>query len=364
MFFEEVKDQSNIKKEIVLKYFQAWALIMRKRSKKLGYIDLFAGPGKYDDGTESTPIAIMRLILSNEEYRQKFVTVFNDKNKKYIDRLKSEIYKLENINSLKYKPVFLNLEMNIDTSNIFFGRSLIPSLIFIDPWGYKGVTQKLIHSLTKDWGCDAILFFNYNRIRAGIRNPLVEQHMINLFGEKHYSNLIKKLSESNDIDKESLIINEFSVAMNDIGIDYVLPFRFRSESKEDTSHYIIFLSKSFTGYNIMKDIMASLSSDKTQGVASFEYIPTKDPQLSLLYMYSTPLDDLGDELLKLYAGKSIQFSKLFFEHSRNRPFTKKNYRDIISKLEEEGKITCDPSKSNRKKGTLADHVIINFPKST
>jgi len=147
MFFNEVKSQSLIKKEIVVKYFDAWAKIMNKRSDRLGYIDLFSGPGNYEDGTDSTPIAIMKLILKNNDYRNKFVTVFNDKNKRYIGKLESAISNLENIKSLKYEPIFLNLELDIQTSDIFAATSIIPSLIFIDPWGYKGVTQKLLFFL-------------------------------------------------------------------------------------------------------------------------------------------------------------------------------------------------------------------------
>jgi hypothetical protein len=33
MFFDEVKSQSLIKKEIVVKYFAAWAVIMNKHGK-------------------------------------------------------------------------------------------------------------------------------------------------------------------------------------------------------------------------------------------------------------------------------------------------------------------------------------------
>ncbi len=38
--------------------------------------------------------------------------------------------------------------------------NLIPSLIFIDPFGYKEITLELISSVIKDWGCDCIFFFN------------------------------------------------------------------------------------------------------------------------------------------------------------------------------------------------------------
>jgi three-Cys-motif partner protein len=321
---------------------------------------LFSGPGNYKDGTDSTPIAIMKLILENNNYRNKFVTVFNDKNKDYISNLKSAINNLENIKSLKYEPIFLNLELDIKTSDVFDITSIIPSLIFIDPWGYKGVTQKLISSLTKDWGRDAILFFNYNRIRSGIENPKVEEHMKSLFGEKRYLNLCEEINKSDCLDKESLIMNEFREAMKEIGIEYILTFRFKNEGKEDTSHYIIFLSKNFTAHNIMKKVMASLSSEKIHGVAKFEYIPDKVRQLSLKDLYENPLEELKNELLTQYAGKTITFEELFYEHSKNKPFIKNNYKNVLIRLEEEGKILCDPDKSRRKKNTFSKKVVIKF----
>lgn len=362
LFYNKMKPHSNVKKTLVNKYFSAWARIMNVHSKsdKLGYIDLFCGPGKYDSGEESTPIEVMKQILNNENYRNKFVTIFNDKSKGNINKLKSEIYKLENINLLKYKPVFLNLELDIKASDIFKDTQIIPSLIFIDPWGYKGVSQELIYSLTKDWGCDAILFFNYNRISSAINNPVVEKHMKALFGEKRYLELDDML-KYNRTDKENLIINEFGEAMRDIGIEYVLPFKFKDELRDRTSHYIIFLSKNFTAFKIMKEIMASSSSDSLEGVASFEYIANNNKQLSFLYDYSAPLAELGNDLLHTYAGKSITFEQLFYEHSRNNRFIEKNYREILINLEKEGKIQCNPSTCERRKNTLSKNVKIIFP---
>ncbi|ADQ06467.1 conserved hypothetical protein [Caldicellulosiruptor hydrothermalis 108] len=361
MFFEEVKPQSIVKITLVSKYFDAWAKIMNRnaRSDRLGYIDLFSGPGKYNDGTISTPIYIMEKILKNEDYRNKFVIIFNDKEKEYIENLEQEINKLENINLLKHKPIFLNLELNFETSELF-NFSLIPSLVFIDPCGYRGITRDLIYTFIKNWGCDIILFFNYNRIRSGIKNPLVEEHMKRLFGENRYSKILENIDNYKGFEKEKFIMNEFSESMMELGIEYILPFRFRKEDKNDTSHYLVFLTKNFTAFNIMKEIMANHSSTSTQGVPSFEFIPNADKQLSFLYMYNQPLEELKTELLQLYKGRSISLRELFVEHSKNKPFILRNYREVLLKLEEEGKIICDPPKEKRRKNTLAEHVIIYF----
>jgi len=78
-FFDGMKEQSHVKVEIVKKYFSAWANVLlpsvESRDGKLGYIDLFSGPGKYEDGTKSTPILVIeeainhpRSLLSGRNY--------------------------------------------------------------------------------------------------------------------------------------------------------------------------------------------------------------------------------------------------------------------------------------------------------
>ena len=50
-FFEERSDQSEVKARIIQKYFFVWASVIthteRRFDKRIGYIDLYAGPGRY-----------------------------------------------------------------------------------------------------------------------------------------------------------------------------------------------------------------------------------------------------------------------------------------------------------------------------
>ena len=77
-FFYQSKEQSQVKTRIVEKYFRSWATIMTRRAKKIGYVDLFAGPGRYEDGTESTPILVLKKACENDNIHNKLVSVFND----------------------------------------------------------------------------------------------------------------------------------------------------------------------------------------------------------------------------------------------------------------------------------------------
>ena len=51
----------------------------------MAYIDLFSGPGRYDDQSKSTPLLVLETILTNADLTNWMVTLFNDKDKANIE---------------------------------------------------------------------------------------------------------------------------------------------------------------------------------------------------------------------------------------------------------------------------------------
>ena len=73
-FFNESKERSQVKTKIVEKYFWAWAkviisVVKKRKKNKIGYVDLFAGRGRYEDGTDSTPILILKKASEDDDIR-------------------------------------------------------------------------------------------------------------------------------------------------------------------------------------------------------------------------------------------------------------------------------------------------------
>jgi three-Cys-motif partner protein len=108
-FFEERSDQSEVKARIVTKYFFAWAQVIMptaaKRGRKIAYIDLYAGPGRYKDGAASTPLLVLQTAIDDSRMSQMLVTYFNDAKSENTATLQEEINKLPNIKQLKYEPI-------------------------------------------------------------------------------------------------------------------------------------------------------------------------------------------------------------------------------------------------------------------
>jgi three-Cys-motif partner protein len=369
-FFDEQTEQSLVKATIVAKYFDAWASVIvntQKRnlyqSQKIAYIDLFAGPGRYEDGSQSTPLKILQKAIEKPDIRNRLVTLFNDKDESKARSLEKAIADIPKIETLKYQPQVNNEEVGEEIVKMFEGMSLVPTLFFVDPWGYKGLSLRLVNSVLKDWGCDCLFFFNYNRISMGMSNPMVKQHMDSLFGEERADALRIKLELNNPPQRELMIVEELCQAIKSYGGRFTLPFRFRDATGNRTSHHLIFVSKNFRGYDIMKEIMAKESSGAEQGVPSFEYSPADFlPKQSLLFQLSRPLEDLQDRLLEAYAGRTLPMRTIYEGHSVDTPYIASNYKEALKNLENDGKITARKSDGSKpRKGTFADDVLATFP---
>lgn len=369
-FFDESLQQSQIKAEIVSKYFWAWARIIMPTVKKsatprIAYIDLFAGPGRYKDQTKSTPLLVLEKAINDPELRQMLVTMFNDADTDNTQSLYQSIRELPNIHLLKHQPIIKNDEVGENIVKMFEQISLVPTFFFVDPWGYKGLSLRLINSVLKDWGCDCIFFFNYNRISMGLSNPKVEEHMNALFGQDRAGQIRPKLTGLSPHERELTIVNEIAQALRDMGGKYVLPFRFRNEAGNRTSHHLIFVSKHFKGYEVMKGVMAGQSSDKNEGVATFEYNPASSRQ-PLLYMFrSRPMSELKQSLIETFKGKTLTMVDLYERHSVDTPYIDSNYKEALRQLEAEGSIVADPPADQRQKRkgivTFANTVRVIFP---
>jgi three-Cys-motif partner protein len=241
-FFDEAREQSQIKARIVEKYLWAWANVVIPTAKTMGnrilYIDLFAGPGRYDDGTLSTPLLVLRKAIEDPNMRNMLVTLFNDRNADSAGKLRAAFEALDGIEKLKHKPRVSNEIVGEEIEKELAGINLVPTFFFVDPWGYKGLSLGLIKSVLQNWGSDCVFFFNYNRVNMGLTNQLVREHMDALFGAARAEALRGAIVGLMPAERESLIVEELCAALKEMGASYVL--RSLSRTKKERGQVTIY----------------------------------------------------------------------------------------------------------------------------
>ena len=141
-----------------------------------------------------------------------------------------------------------------------------------------------------------------------------------------------------------------------------MPFRFKMDSADRTSHYLVFVSKNFLGYEIMRDVMAKASSTMVEGVASFEC----DPRPPLLLTDGRSVDALAEGLVIDLAGAMMTVREIFERHSPDKLYVMTNYREALLRLEATGRVAMFPTAVDRRpyKGrpSLRENVRVTFPR--
>ena len=365
---------SAIKTKIVVEYFKRWASILwgvvkANKPPRLRYVDLFAGPGKID-GVNSTPLLIMEHVISKPELCECVGALMNDEDAGYIEQLRKNLKELPGYEKLKIPPRLRSGPVDEKLVEMFAKSNNVPSFSFIDPFGYSGLTLSLVQALVSGFGSDMVLFFSFDSINRALSNDLVKEHVDALFGPKRAERLRQVVKDMRPDEREEVLIEAFIEAVTeDLGYEYVIPYVFEKEDRDRTSHYLVFISKRDRGFKIMKEIMYKESQDKTQGIAKFGYVRQVSAEKTpLLYLMNTPRSDFGRQLCADYAGRSLSRKALREDYDKFHPrnlFVERNWRDVLSELETEGKITCVPPRNERKvqKGevTFGENTVVTFP---
>lgn len=364
-FFDERTDQSEVKSRIVFKFFDSWSKVIVQDAKRAGrkprlaYVDLFAGPGRYEDGAQSTPLMILQHAINTPDLAENLVATFNDMDEDHAASLEGALRSLPGFEKLRTEPLFFSDRVDSKVEELFENTKLVPTFSFIDPFGYKGLTKRLIRALAKDWGSDCVFFFNYRRINSAINNDSFRPHMEALFGPERLERMRAAVEEMKPWERVEYTLGMVAEVLKEQGFGYSLDFRFKNENGTRTTHALIYVTKHSLGFSIMKQIMAKESSTAPHGVPSYVYCPADaaaPPQLD----FSNPIDELARDLLSRMAGRRITVEDLIKREEPKTRFLPKNYRDAITSLERGGQITADPPLAARRAGTCGPKVVLTF----
>ncbi len=371
-FYEEQDTASEVKTQIVCEYFKAWSQVIlsvqddrQEVGNRVGYVDLFAGKGKYDDGTPSTPIRIAQMAIKDTRLSKRLQIVLNESDSERAGALEANIFGLKGINLLEHEPVVLNEEVDARAPSRFSDLDVGPSLVFLDPWGYAGLSMELFDTFLRNWGTDLIFFFNYNRINAAVSNREVANHMNRLFGGADRADDLRgNLEPAGPSERRSLVVRAMEHALKSRSAQWILNFTFQSAEADRVSHDLFFATKSFKGYSIMNDILSNKTSGDADEPALFD--ETREVQTSLRLAHE-PIEQLGDALVSRFAGLTLTRDEIVRTHQAesgtSNAFAEKHYNQALRNLESEGQIRASSTKGRRQAGTFPNHVQITFPES-
>lgn len=182
-FFEEANDRSMAKARLVSDYFGVGsAAHLATGHHPIAYIESCAGPGRYQDGTESTPLLVLRQAVAWQPLADSLVSVFNDFEPAYAAALRQAIKGLPGVGRLRFEPVVTSEALSPQLIDQLDGLGDLPRLVFADPWGFTPFTGDLLGKILKNWSADLIFLFNFNRINLALGDEAKEPTLAAMFG--------------------------------------------------------------------------------------------------------------------------------------------------------------------------------------
>jgi three-Cys-motif partner protein len=192
----KIEPHTQAKHLILARYLKAWLPIMASFNGRIVYIDAFAGPGRYNNGEEGSPLIALRSLLENPLFQSqgrncKVVFFFIEEDEERAEALKGELRELETQYPLprwaeytvihgEFAPEMTKILDLIEKE----GKSLAPTFAFIDPFGYSGVPLEVISRIARNPRCECLINFVYESItrHGGKPEAWIQQHIDQLFG--------------------------------------------------------------------------------------------------------------------------------------------------------------------------------------
>lgn len=350
-FFDQQTPSSRIKANIVASYFYPYCKIIDRygQQKEIRYIDLFCGPGLYKDGNPSTPLLIADQIAADLDLSQKVKFLFNDK--KYYKEIEQNFKARYPKDTFAKVPVFGNKTVGEDkkidqylsaSHHNIDGKNKYPTLLFIDPWGYKGINPTVLSKFMADWGNELFLFVNIKRIHAAIKNQKFDALMQILFPNNIDSIRKERRYTLNPYERLNLIMeklgDEFRILL---GTNlHITSFKFQAEKSLATSHYLMHLTKHTKGFELIKqtfndfdNIGAALEND---GTYTFD-AKKMDTPAGAIQFEDQNVENLSRDLFKMFTGTTNIVTSIFRIHHPSKKYCGTHYVKALRKLVKDGK---------------------------
>lgn len=331
---------------------------MGSRGQKFVFIDGFAGPGEYEGGEDGSPLIFLKTAAGHRAFLARppiqIIGLFSDIEQAVVDELDAHLRELESANStpdwLVYETAcgpFEDLADELLSDLDERGQRLAPTLLFLDPFGIKGVSFDVVKRVAANPSCEVLITFMYEAMNRFHSTNEFDPHMTAMFGTTDWKNVMKIKDPR---EREKALVELYRVQLEQQAtLKYVRSFRMINE-RNRTEYYLIFGTNEPIGLSKMKEAM--WKADPSGGAA---FRDLDDPEQDFLFDLGD-IKDLRTLLLKKFSGTGLQKIKAFqdFVLFQTDFCENKHLKTATLKpMEEEGLLYVDPTSRSRK-GTFPD----------
>lgn len=349
-----MKEHTEVKHRILRKYLTTWTRIVSSANPELHYFDGFAGRARYEDGEPGSPLLALDVADYNADKFDTFHCTFNDYDDENYNILKEEVNdkkedceKGNKIEIKEYNEKFEDVALPILESDSYEN---IPSMVFIDPFGYSGTPFDVISQIMNIQKTGNEVFFNFmiDTIRRFLDDEDKAETITRAFGTDEW----KSIRQYSDREKQEEEILKLYVSRlkNVAGVQYVFPFQMKHPDKDVTVYYLIHATNHFKGFKAMKDVMFREGAEDNFAYLGSDHYGYEDEQTKLFETTAsedTRIKEVMERLTNRYNGKTVPYQDILKYIYLKTDLIEKHCNSALSKLEAKDKVSVDREGSNR-----------------
>jgi hypothetical protein len=343
------------KHEILRRYLEAWFPILSNQCRRVRIIDGFAGPGEYKDGSNGSPLITLDVLLTHNyaPIRKTGIELI------FIEKDPQRSQHLQRLLKLKQQqqPFPLKWQCKVLTGDFIEQMrpivatmetqryDTIPTLVFVDPFGFSQSPFHIIQRLMTFPMCEVLINFMAEEINRFLTVSSQKQNFNQLFGTDMWCDIAQssttpkeRMSKIHDLYRQQLI--------KKAGATYVRSFEMKNK-KNRTDYFLYFATKSIEGLKVMKQAMWKVDS-----TGAFEFSDCTNPYQP--FLISQPHDEnLQQLLVRHFKGQAVTPKEIFTYVLVETPYYK--YKaNALKPLEQVDSIRVRSTKPNRRRYTYPD----------
>jgi three-Cys-motif partner protein len=266
----EAKPHTQAKIEIIRQYLVRWFQILGRSGlgSRLVYIDGFAGPGKYKDGLQGSPIAALEaakaaILQAGAALKAKeFCFLFVEKEPEFAEHLRSLITEQQWPPEIKWEVQQGTFDEQVGSvlEDLKTQRqSLAPTFAFIDPFGATGLPFRIVAEILSYPSCEVLLNLDSDGIGRLVTAQALEKnqsHLDEIFGDKSWQSELNPNLPMAQLSARVLAL--YKKKLRSLPkVRYV--FAFAMNSRDGLLNYhLVFASQNPKGLEKMKEAMRAV----------------------------------------------------------------------------------------------------------
>jgi three-Cys-motif partner protein len=306
------------KHQILCDYLAAWIPILATQSRDLIFIDGFAGPGTYEDGSKGSPLLMLDAYARRKERRKLGITAHYFFIEQHVGRaaaLQEQVDKRKKVPDIEIEVIPGDYDKQfpalIDRLRHRWPRDLPPTFAFIDPFGAQD-RQEVRHKLLRLPRCEALIFVPLGFFARFVRGTDVENTLDALYGTTEW----RKAREFDELEPRLRVLVDLFRAELERSAKWSRAIEVVPRDRNNT-HFLFFGTSNRKGLAKMKEAMWKLdpiSGQRFQDSSNVDDPVLFEPEPKVAPLLRALRDRFGDKAFTIEEAEDFTLFDTPFRH--------------------------------------------------